>query len=275
MLMKRVLLCVAISISSVAVWADQSISRSHNAQSNKTQIKGSPSKPFNSKVDLSKAERWGLDRGEYQRYLTLMDGPLGKWNPELDPVMVLGMFAETEAERQRYAFMFAQQEHELVTRTLAFEQAYRVAFADQFPDAQVINRERMQPYYDRQAFKSRPSKFEALLHGLQPEDRLLFFVGEDCTRCSKYITQLHNILNNQTDVFVDVFLTGNVEPSAVRFWAQQYNVDIDLVQQGRLTLNVDQGTFETLKKQSQQSTPFYLSRNANVFAVEPTQVMRL
>ncbi|MBL1292702.1 MAG: hypothetical protein COB61_002415, partial [Thiotrichales bacterium] len=32
------------------------------------------------------AARWALDISEYQRYLDLIRGPLGKWNPTIDPL---------------------------------------------------------------------------------------------------------------------------------------------------------------------------------------------
>ncbi|MBL4761298.1 MAG: hypothetical protein JKY93_01195, partial [Gammaproteobacteria bacterium] len=49
------------------------------------------------------AAHWALDASEHQRYLDLIRGPLGKWNPTIDPLMALGMFADTRQQSQRYA----------------------------------------------------------------------------------------------------------------------------------------------------------------------------
>ncbi len=265
MIKRRMMLCIVLFLWSISVAASERISHTDRRMSEAEETN----------IVSEKAKRWGLSISEYERYLELIDGPLGHWSREIDPVMALGMFAESDAQRTHFALLYAQHEHELVTRALAFEQSYREAFSQQFPNAQVINRHLMQPYHDNRPFKRKPSNFASSFSGLQAQDRLLLFVEKECTRCVNYISRLQKILHQHPDVFVDIFLVGGNDADEVRAWAKDHRVDLGLVQQRRLTLNVDQGNFETLKKQSQHSTPFFLSRQTSVFAVDPSEVMQL
>ena len=43
---------------------------------------------------------WGLTDEEVARYNQIMEGPRGNWTPNLDPIQVLGINADTEAERR-------------------------------------------------------------------------------------------------------------------------------------------------------------------------------
>ena len=71
------------------------------ALTNASQTPGTET-PISRTIELQTlAKRWKLDQEEYQRYLDLMRGPLGKWNPDLDPLLALGMFAESPQEEQR------------------------------------------------------------------------------------------------------------------------------------------------------------------------------
>ena len=85
------------SISSAAI-ADRHEAITHTSQTPGTET------PISRTIELrTLAKRWGLDQEEYQRYLDLIRGPLGKWSPDIDPLLALGMFAESPHKEQRYA----------------------------------------------------------------------------------------------------------------------------------------------------------------------------
>ncbi len=115
------------------------------------------------------ARRWGLSVEEYHRYTEIMRGPLGRWNPEMDPVMALGILAENEQERQRYAEYFAQREYALTVKTLAFERAYRAAFRRLFPEAEIVDTQALQPFYNHQQQHQQK----------QQQDQAVVYVGLD------------------------------------------------------------------------------------------------
>ncbi|MBI6131558.1 TIGR03759 family integrating conjugative element protein, partial [Serratia marcescens] len=54
--------------------------------------------------------QWGLSGEEYQRYQQLMDGPRGTQSPGLDPLTALGIEAQSDAERKKYAQLWVKQE---------------------------------------------------------------------------------------------------------------------------------------------------------------------
>jgi hypothetical protein len=97
-------------------------------------------------VSPFRREAWGLSEAEWQRYLALMQGIRGAISPKtLSPIEVLGIHAETEAERRNYARRFARlMREEDAERLLAFQRAYDhdcvALFCETFWDFQVTQR---------------------------------------------------------------------------------------------------------------------------------------
>jgi len=60
--------------------------------------------------DTQLAQQWGLRDDEFARYRELMQGPLGIYSPNLDPLSALGIEARTDEERRRYAELQVQAE---------------------------------------------------------------------------------------------------------------------------------------------------------------------
>ena len=61
-------------------------------------------------LDERQAREWGLRSEEWARYRQLMQGPLGVYSPQLDPLTALGIEARSEEERRRYAELQVQAE---------------------------------------------------------------------------------------------------------------------------------------------------------------------
>jgi hypothetical protein len=78
-------------------------------------------------IEPSQAERlsqdWGLRSDEWTRYRELMEGPLGIYSPNLDPLTALGIEARSDDERQRYAELQVQAEARRVEKLLAYQRA--------------------------------------------------------------------------------------------------------------------------------------------------------
>ena len=53
--------------------------------------------------DSEQAASWGLTEQEWTRFEQIQAGPRGFWSPNLDPLTALGVEAQTDQERQRYA----------------------------------------------------------------------------------------------------------------------------------------------------------------------------
>ena len=171
-------LVLLLSISSITV-ADTNEAFSNTLRTPETET------PISRTTELQTlAKRWGLDQEEYQRYLDLMRGPLGRWNQNLDPLLALGMFATSTQQEQRYAELYAQQEFDLTERALQFQRAYRTAFDRLFPNAAILDHRLLAPYFAHQQQKSAMRDAKRLAQQRFVEgDRLLLFVSPSCREC--------------------------------------------------------------------------------------------
>ena len=216
------------------------------------------------------AKRWGLDQEEYQRYLDLMRGPLGKWNPDLDPLLVLGMFAESSQEERRYAELYAQQEFDLTGRTLQFQQAYRTAFERLFPNAKMLDHRLLAPYFAHQQQKSAMKDAKRLAQKRFADgDRLLLFVPSSCRECLPVINRLMGLLSSTQQSGVDVYVRDAQDDGAVRAWANAHAIKTTWLNGRHLTLNRDEGLQQRLVSQStvspEDTMPIFLKRNGRFF----------
>ena len=72
--------------------------------------------------------QWGLSGEEYQRYQQLMDGPRGTQSPGLDPLTALGIEAQSDAERKKYAQLWVRQEFARTEKELKFQREVDAAW---------------------------------------------------------------------------------------------------------------------------------------------------
>src|SRR3546814_19711734 len=68
-----------------------------------------------------------------------MDGPLGIYSPNLDPLSALGIEARTDEARRRYAELQLQVEARRVEKLLAYQRAYDHAWQGLNPGMQREN----------------------------------------------------------------------------------------------------------------------------------------
>lgn len=79
-------------------------------------------------TDRIEAEIWGLSDEEMARAKLLLQGPRAAFSvPGISPIEALGIHARNDAERQRYAEMFAKAFYADVQRTIAFGNAFQAA----------------------------------------------------------------------------------------------------------------------------------------------------
>ncbi|WP_101757302.1 TIGR03759 family integrating conjugative element protein [Oceanicoccus sp. KOV_DT_Chl] len=216
------------------------------------------------------ATHWGLEQSEYQRYLSLMRGPLGKWNPDLDPLLALGMFATSIQQEQRYAELYAQQEFDLTERALQFQQAYRVAFERLYPNTAMLNQPLLAPYFAHQQQKSATRDAKRLAQKrFADSDRLLLFVPSNCRQCLPTINRLVSLLSGTQHSGVDVYVRDAQDDEAVRVWATAHGIKTIWFNNEQLSLNRDEGLLQRLMNQSTGSAadamPIFLKRNGRFF----------
>lgn len=108
----------AVDIGSVQL-GPTSEARSADARSAATTVAGGFS--AGNASDALLAQMWSLSVGEVQRAKALMQGPRGAFSsPQLSPIEALGIHARNDAERLRYARLFAKVSLEDTQRVLAW-----------------------------------------------------------------------------------------------------------------------------------------------------------
>ena len=261
---------LAIGLILLSSISDAAIADTHEAVTHTSQTPGTET-PISRTIEIrTLAKQWGLDEEEYQRYLDLMRGPLGKWNPGLDPLLALGMYAESPQEEQRYAELYAQQEFDLTGRTLQFQQAYRAAFERLFPNAEVLDHRLLAPYFAHQQQKSAMKDAKRIAQKRFVDgDRLLLFVPPNCRECLPVINRLMGLLSSTQQSGVDVYVRDAQDDGAVRAWANAHAIKTAWLNGRHLTLNRDEGLLQRLKSQSTVSPadtmPIFLKRNGRFF----------
>jgi integrating conjugative element protein (TIGR03759 family) len=169
------------------------------------------------------AQQWRLSTDEWKTYKTLTKGPRGTWSPNLDPITVLGIHAETDAERRRYAELLVMVEFERVERELKFQQAYDAAAKRLFPTLSPV-----QPA-DTPAVPS-----------LVGVDRIGFvgsIDGERCPTCRNELQKWLRTIRDPSAPALDLFLDDASDDAAIRSWATEQGIDPEDVIAGRITLN--------------------------------------
>ena len=175
--------------------------------------------------DFEQATNWGLTEQEWTRFEKIQAGPRGFWSPNLDPLTALGVEAETDQERQRYAELQVALEAKRAERELAYQNAYNAAWVKLFPGLLPI-----------QGMASPPPA------GSSVAPRQALFVEDNCAVCKVEAKRLQS-----SDMAFDIYLVGSQgKDERVRSWARQAGIDPAKVQRRQITLNHDRGRWFSL-----------------------------
>lgn len=203
-----------------------------------------------------RAEQWGLDEIEWQRYQTLLQGIRGSVSPAtLSPIEVLGIHARSAEERRRYAEQWAVLMRDDAERILAFQHAYDDAQRRLFPMGLLID--------TRALASSTAQQGQTATWAWQPEDRVLFFTQTQCPTCDAVLERL--VSQIQQFAGIDLYLVDldAGEESRLRDWAAAQQIDPQWVRAHKLTLNIDAGALDKVSShtgQQGQALPLLILR---------------
>ena len=218
--MNRTLLPAVFYLASLLV-AGSAVGDTATTQS---RIKDSQSTPLE-RSRATQATSWGLTEQEWSRFEQIQAGPRGFWSPNLDPLTALGVEAETDQERQRYAELQVTLEAKRAERELAYQNAYTAAWAKLFPGLLPI-----------QGMASPLPVSSSVV------PRQALFVEDHCPACTAEAQRLQS-----SDTAFDIYLVGSQgEDERVRRWARQADIDPAKVQRRQITLNHDRGRWFSL-----------------------------
>ena len=187
-----------------------------------------------SETEHTRAKHWALSATEWQRYQSLMQGIRGSISPAtISPIEVLGIHARDEAERRRYAELWAQAMRDDVDRILAFQHAYDAAMKRLYPDEPLIDVHRLPRQTDENA-------------QYLETDRLLFFATAECPACDDVVAKLLGRIDAVGGIDIYLVGLGANDDAAVRAWASTHHIDREWVRSRRVTLNHDGGALAKL-----------------------------
>ncbi len=171
----------------------------------------------------ARAKAWGLTDDEWAKFERLQAGPRHYWSPQLDPLTTLGVEADSDQERQRYAELQVRLEAKRAERELAYQKAYTAAWARLFPGMLPV-----------QGMTDDPAA--------TPAGRFALFVEEHCTACA---TNTQQWLRGGARL--DVYLVGSQgDDGRLRQWARDAGITPAQVSSGHVTLNHDRGRWFSL-----------------------------
>lgn len=87
---------------------------------------------------IGTAQDWHLSSVEWQSYQKLMAGPAGKWYPQLSPAEILGLYADNITDQNHFAEVAAVEQHDKITREIAFNNAFTAAMHRLYDHEPVI-----------------------------------------------------------------------------------------------------------------------------------------
>jgi integrating conjugative element protein (TIGR03759 family) len=203
-----------------------------NAGSTDSRVLESQERPaLDADLDERLARDWGLQTEELTRYRQLMQGPLGVYSPNLDPLTALGIEARTDEERRRYAELQVQTEARRAEKTLAYQRAYDDAWKRLHPTLQPVV---LNDAGDALAATGAPG-------------RLAVFVKDDCPPCEQRVRQLQ-----AAGTTFDVYVVGSRQDDArIRQWAAKVGIEPAKVHAQIITLNHDGGRWLSIGVQGE------------------------
>ena len=207
------------------------------------------------------AERWGVTPEAWTRYETIMQGE-GQYHwKDVDPIMVLGMYAHTPQERERYAGMMADKEFRLQSQFIEFNKAYVNAFDERHGDGPILD---LAAFYE--AYRQRGIAASLREVSQQP----VSLIGN--TLRDRYTDWFERIRAQQAaGTSLDVYFIGETETS-IGDWAKTQALDPDLIRRGIVTLNQDNGMYAQYGRPALPAAYYFDSDSQSTLQIqeEPT-----
>lgn len=140
--MKRIhFAALALLIASIAGFPAQAETTAVKTQQARTQ-EGEISRTYSTLDDRDRllAQIWNLSSEEMIRAKVLLEGPRKSFSvANLSPIEALGIHARNDAERRKYAELFARAFHADVERSLAWNTAFYEAMGRLYPNEPMVD----------------------------------------------------------------------------------------------------------------------------------------
>ncbi len=207
-------------------------------------------------AQLHEARVWGLSADEEKRYVHLMQNRSGLYYKGLHqtPLDVLGINARNEEERNQWATRAAAQEAQKVSKNIAWNNAFHVAYNNLFNDVPVIGDFDKSPYA--------PSNYRPIT--LNSGDILYLFVTPEHAIKTVLMILMDALAATPTARLHVMLLDADDE--TIQLWANQNQLPREWVNAGRISLNHGELHLNALKLEK-KSTPLLLLTREGVSSV--------
>lgn len=205
-------------ISKVALIASLSILLSTSVASTVQRVDSVESTPTLSEIGT--AEAWNLSQSEFAELRQLKIRYQGMMSSELTPLEWLGIFSETEEQRDHYANLFARRQLEVTSAVLKFEAAYI------------------------EAIKSLSSQVSQTP---SHNDRLLLVSNYHCADLECRTILKEALAHVNRGGYLDIYVKNETPHSNLGDWATDNQVPINLVRNGNITIKQAKGRMLNVK----------------------------
>ncbi|MAD65688.1 hypothetical protein [Haliea sp.] len=174
-------------------------------------------------------ETWNLSKEDYDKYLKALEGPFGYYTPKLErnPIMALGVTAETMSDRMKYARKHVDVEFEKNKQVIAWQLAVSLAWQEKFPNTPRFANQEKDKY-----------KRISLMEGFDNGERVRLYIKMDCRECDKAFEKLYRRLQRGGGG-IDVYFVDEPKPSVeeISRWAMSQGLTETEVKRKDVTLN--------------------------------------
>ncbi len=181
----------------------------------------------NASMRTNQWEYWGLEKAEWDKYLTLMkESPWATWKHEATPLAILAHYTDSQVEKHRYARLQAEIDQWRENTVFEWQQIYN-------REREIVHAKNAAIYNARKPDIDR----------VKARDRILYFVkaGKCDTRCVALTNRLL-----ESGAHLDIFIVGAKKEKEIYAWASDANIPIDRVKVKQITLNFENNYLDSI-----------------------------
>lgn len=201
---------------------------------------------------IHEAKVWELSLEEEKRYLQLMKNKSAIYYQGLrmTPLDILGLNAQSDAERDQFATRAAKHEAMKVAQNIVWNNAFHEAYKKLFENVPIVGDFDPAPFSPHAYRPLQLSQGEELYLFIKPDDAIqtvLMLLQEAIQETPN--TRLHLLLLNMNE-------------SEIQAWANRHEVPLEFVHQKRITLSQGLLAYDALSLKK-KSTPLLLLAKGN------------
>jgi integrating conjugative element protein (TIGR03759 family) len=248
--MIRVATAILLLIFSLTIVADEDVTvKQHSVKKHTEAILSQQSEPV-AEPDEKIYSQWGLSRDEWLQYQLALQGPLGKLNPNLDPLLALSMVSESEEQIVRYIERYIHLRTQLTQRIQDLEKLYQKTYLELYPG----------PLIDYAKLNPGP-------HAIWPGDRFVLVTRSDCIDCTRPVQSILRRTRSFKNNPLDIFLQDESDSEKLVAWAKQI-IEKEDMESGRVSLNLSSPYLDHVLEGG-QSFILLIRRDDELLALDP------